>query len=286
MKPGSANLGLLQDFTQKVADDSDAWLIGHQCSPYHKKTSFYPFATGIRHVALNLEGHEESDAQINRLEGFLMQNGLSLQEMIPLFAGILNINLEGSSYHQSPYSLEQQLEKIVNAIITIYLERAKKQPLLLIFEDLHWMDDYSLHVLQQLIRQSPVSRILAVFSFRPDFEIPWRMQRHLIPISLTNLSVVADAIRDCSRRGELVLDCFAGSAIQVRQYDLEAAAAEAGVQVPGALREEWPCAATQKMNAVKNGSSTHASVRLKFWRSPAEIRALQKTCRGLNPCDK
>jgi class 3 adenylate cyclase len=187
---GGAGVGksrLLYEFVKEVANESDVWLIMNQCSPYHKKTAFYPFVQGIKREALNLEGHENSSEQINRLEGFLLQNGLSLEDMIPIFASIMNIDLEGSRYQNSPYSLEQQQEKIANSIISFILERVKKQPLLITFEDLQWIDEFSLQVLHKLIQQSPTVQLLVVMSFRPEFTVPWRMQAHLVPISLTNL---------------------------------------------------------------------------------------------------
>ena len=72
---------------------------------------------------------------------------------------------------------EQQKQKTLPALLTILLRIAVQQPVLLIMEDLHWVDPSTLECLSLLVDQGSPSRILALFTFRPDFSRPGRGAR-------------------------------------------------------------------------------------------------------------
>src|SRR5215471_1924171 len=55
-------------------------------------------------------------------------------------------------------------------------------------EDLHWVDPSTLEWLSLLVDQGPTARILAVFTFRPDFRPPWTGRSHLTQITLHRLT--------------------------------------------------------------------------------------------------
>ncbi len=187
---GEAGVGkskLVGSLLAHVAEDSEAWFLPHECSPYHRKTAYYPFAKTIKTRALQLSGGESEADIIARLEGFLIQYGLNLDEVLPLFAGWLSISLANSSYRPSPYSPEQQKKKITESLLSMMIQRAREQPVLMLFEDLHWIDDASLIVLDKLMQQSPSIQMLAILTYRPEFRPSWRLQPHIVPMTLTRL---------------------------------------------------------------------------------------------------
>src|SRR5262249_26036798 len=61
-------------------------------------------------------------------------------------------------------------------------------PVLLVMEDLHWVDPTTLELLTLLVDQGPTARILALFTFRPDFSPPWTGRSHLTQVTLHRLS--------------------------------------------------------------------------------------------------
>ena len=74
---------------------------------------------------------------------------------------------------------EQQKQKTLHALLTILLRIAAQQPVLFIMEDVHWVDPSTLELLTLLVDQGPTARILALFTFRPDFSPPWTGRSHL-----------------------------------------------------------------------------------------------------------
>jgi predicted ATPase len=125
----------------------------------------------LERVALRFEREESPDQKRRKLEGFLVQYGLPL----------------AADYAALTWSPEQQKQKTLQALLTILLRIAAQQPVLFIMEDLHWVDPTTLELLSLLVDQGPTSRILALFTFRPDFSPPWTGRSHLTQVTFNRL---------------------------------------------------------------------------------------------------
>jgi predicted ATPase len=81
----------------------------------------------------------------------------------------------------------QQKQQTLQALLTILLRIATQQPVLLVMEDLHWVDPTTLEFLTLLVDQGPTARILALWTFRPDFSPPWTGRSHVTLVTLPRL---------------------------------------------------------------------------------------------------
>jgi predicted ATPase len=176
----------VQVLREQVATEPQAWLTPCQCSPYHQNSALYRMIGLLERVALRFEREESSQQKVNKLEGFLVQYGLSLAEAVPLFATLLSLPLP-ADYAPLTVSPEQQKQRTLQAILTILLRIATQQPVLLVMEDLHWVDPSTLEMLSLLVDQGPTARILALLTFRPDFSPPWTGRSHLTQVTVTRL---------------------------------------------------------------------------------------------------
>ena len=186
---GEAGIGksrLVQVLQAHVAAEPQAWLTPCQCSPYHQHTALYPLIDLLERVALRFEREESSPQKLRKLEGFLVQYGLPLAEAVPLFAALLSLPLP-ADYTALTVSSEQQKQQTLHALLTIFVRIATQQPVLLIMEDLHWVDPSTLEFLSLLVDQGPTARILALLTFRPDFTPPWAGRAHLTQVTLPRL---------------------------------------------------------------------------------------------------
>jgi tetratricopeptide (TPR) repeat protein len=186
---GEAGIGksrLVQVLKEYVAAEPQAWLTPCQCLPYYQNTALYPLIELLERVALRFEREESPQHRLSKLEGFLVQYGLPLQEAVPLFAALLSLPLT-ADYAPLNVSPEQQKQKTLHAILTILLRVAAQQPLLFVMEDLHWVDPSTLELLSLLVDQGPTARILVLLTFRPDFSPPWTGRSHLTQITLPRL---------------------------------------------------------------------------------------------------
>src|SRR5262249_1540338 len=158
---------LVQVLTEQVASEPQAWLTPCQCSPYHQQSALYPLIELLERVALRLAREESPQHKLRKLEGFLVQYGLPLAEVGPLFAAPLALPLPGD-YAPLTMSPQGQKHQTLHAFVTILLRIAAQQPVLFVMEDLHWVDPTALELLSLLVDQGPTARILALFTCRPD----------------------------------------------------------------------------------------------------------------------
>ena len=187
---GEAGIGksrLVQVLQEHVAAEPQAWLTPCQCSPYHQHTALYPLIDLLERVALRFDREESPQQKVGKLEGFLVQYGLPLTEAVPLFAALLSLPLP-ADYAPVTVSPEQQKQQTLQALLTILLRIAAQQPVLFVMEDLHWVDPSTLELLSLLVDQGPTARILALWTFRPDFSPPWTGRSHLTQVTLHRLA--------------------------------------------------------------------------------------------------
>jgi TOMM system kinase/cyclase fusion protein len=186
---GEAGIGksrLVEVLKEQVAAEPQAWLTPCQCSPYYQSTALYPLIDLLERVVLRFEREESPKQKLSKLEGFLVQYGLPLAEAVPLFAALLSLPLI-ADYVPLTVSPEQQKQRTLHALLTILLRIAAQQPVLLIMEDLHWVDPSTLELLSLVVDQGPTARILALFTCRPDFRPPWTGRSHLTQVTLPRL---------------------------------------------------------------------------------------------------
>ena len=171
---GEAGIGksrLVKALTE-YASAQQAWFTHFQCSPYYQHTAFYPVIDLLERIVLRFERQDSLTQKLTKVEGFLVERGLPLAETVPLFCSLLSIPL-GAEYVSPGMPAEQQKRQTMRALMTIPFRRAEKQPVMLIFEDLHWIDPTTLEYLNMLVDAIPTAPILAVFTCRPDFDPPW-----------------------------------------------------------------------------------------------------------------
>jgi TOMM system kinase/cyclase fusion protein len=186
---GEAGIGksrLVQVLKEQVATEPQAWLTPCQCSPYHQHSALYPMIDLLERVALRFEREESPPQKLRKLEGFLVQYGLPLAETVPLLAVLLSLPLT-ADYVPLVLAPEQQKRQTLHALLTILLRIATQQPMLFVMEDLHWVDPTTIEFLTLLVDQGPTARILALWTFRPDFSPPWTGRAHLTQLTLPRL---------------------------------------------------------------------------------------------------
>lgn len=157
-----------------------------QCSPYTQHTAFSPLIVLLEGTVLRCDPDASPAQKFHRLEATAQQYGLPVAEVVPLFAALLSVPLP-ATYAPLALSPEQQKQRTFQALLTLFTRLAAQQPLLLVMEDLHWVDPSTLEWLSLLVDQGPTSPILIVGTARPDFTPPWSGRAHCTQLTLTRL---------------------------------------------------------------------------------------------------
>src|SRR5436305_590410 len=151
-------------------------------SPYTQGSPLQPVVALLRQVFLRREGVPPLD----QLAGALGELGLA--ETVPFLASLLDVPLD-ERHPAPPLSPERQREKTLEALVALVLATAERQPLVLLIEDLHWLDPTTLDCLDLLIDQMASSPLLLLLTLRlHTLEALWRPRAHLSQITLTSLT--------------------------------------------------------------------------------------------------
>src|SRR5262245_24404342 len=183
---GEAGIGksrLVQVLKDHLAGEPHM-LLECRCSPYHTNSALYP-VIDLWHRVLRFETTEAPADKLGKIEQMLAQHHLPLTETVPLFAALLSLPAEG--YPALALTPERQKQKTLEALLALLVERATQETLLLIVEDLHWVDPSTLEFLSLLVEQGPAARMLTLCTFRPQFTPPWPPRAHIAQLTLTRL---------------------------------------------------------------------------------------------------
>ena len=160
--------------------------IAFRCSPYHTNSAFYPIIDHVQR-ALGWQPEDTAETHLEKLERGLEGTRLPLEEAVPLMASLLSVPWPEGRYPALTLSPVQQKQHIQDTLVAWLLEEAERDPMLAVWEDLHWADTSTLETLQLFVEQGPTTTLLSVLTFRPEFEPPWPMRSHVTPITLNRL---------------------------------------------------------------------------------------------------
>ena len=175
----------LVDTLRREARAEGLTRITFRCSPYHTNSALYPVVEHWKRLA-GWQPEDDGLARLAKLENSLAPYRLPREEAVPLFASLMSLPL-GDGYPRLDLTPEQLKEQTEDALVALTLEEAEWQPLLKVWEDVHWADPSTLDVLGQLIDQAPTAPLLVVLTFRPEFTPPWPARSHVKPLTLGRL---------------------------------------------------------------------------------------------------
>jgi TOMM system kinase/cyclase fusion protein len=185
---GEAGIGksrLVHVLTERVVD-AGAPRLTLRCSPYHTNSPLYPV---IEHLQRVLHWHREAppETRLTTLEQAVQGVRLPLAEVVPLVATLLSLPVP-ERYPPLTLSPQRQKQQTQEALVAWLLAEAAQQPVLAIWEDLHWADPSTLELLGLLLDQAPTARLLLVLTARPEFRPPWAPRSYVTPLTLTRLT--------------------------------------------------------------------------------------------------
>jgi DNA-binding winged helix-turn-helix (wHTH) protein/class 3 adenylate cyclase/tetratricopeptide (TPR) repeat protein len=185
---GEAGIGksrIARALQDRLAGGAHAALIYH-CSPHHRDTALYPIVTQLARAA-GMRRNDRPDVKLRKLEAVLAYTGEWSPEQVALFAALLSI--PGGDRYRLPDLTPQQIkERTLGALLDMTRRLCAVQPVLAVFEDLHWIDPTSLEQLSHAVEEIPGWPLLLVATARPEFAPPWPNHWHTAAMALTRLA--------------------------------------------------------------------------------------------------
>ena len=155
------------------------------CSPYYQDSALYPFVDQLGRAS-GLSADDPPAARLEKLEA-LLGHAAAPEEDVAFIADLLS--LPASDRHPPPnLSPQRKKERILEALIRQLDSLARQRPVLMVFEDAHWVDPTSRELLDLTIERVRNLPVLLVVTFRPEFEAPWAGQPQVTMLTLIALT--------------------------------------------------------------------------------------------------
>jgi len=194
-EPGIGKSRLTETLRLRVAE-APHFCLRYQCSPYHTNSSLYPIVSQLEHAAGFMRG-DTTEQKLDKLDAVLARNSAVVDEVAPLFAAMLSIPT-GDRYPRVDLTAMRQKEKTIEALADQVILISRERPVLVIIEDVHWVDPSTYEALDILIERTRDTSSLVVITYRPEFIPPWTGRGHVSQFSLNRLSgrQVAEMVRN------------------------------------------------------------------------------------------
>jgi class 3 adenylate cyclase/predicted ATPase len=183
--PGMGKSRLIVALCNELAEE-DCRTLSFQCSAYHTSSAWYPV---IRHLedAAGISSEATPDDKLDKLEEFVDRHVKEQRDsIVPLLAALLSVPT-GDRYPPLELIPQQQKNRTFTALLTLLQAQSKQQPVILVFEDIHWIDPTSLALLERLRDRVRSWRSLVVASFRSEYALAWPDQPHITSLGIKRL---------------------------------------------------------------------------------------------------
>lgn len=137
---------------------------------YGKATPYLPVLDLLK-TYFQIENVDEHRTIRERVIGKLLALDRALEPTLPAFLALLDVPVEDTSW--DALDARQRRQRILDAVKQIFLRESQVQPLLLVFEDLHWIDSETQTLLDNLVESVPTASLLLLVNYRPEYEHRW-----------------------------------------------------------------------------------------------------------------
>jgi len=169
-------------------NSNDYQLVVARCHAYGELSTFSPIVDVLQRV-IGLTSSLSVDEKRKKLHNFLEREKIDIEEAFPLFATFLGLPLSARD-RDIVISPQKRKVRIIELVTELLLRSSNQIPMLLIVEDLHWVDPSTLELLNYLINEIQNNKIYAIFTCRPSFTIPWQESESINILHLENLEQV------------------------------------------------------------------------------------------------
>jgi class 3 adenylate cyclase/predicted ATPase len=183
-EPGIGKSRLVREMRERLAEERHIRLV-YQCSPHHTTSPLHPVIEQLERAAA-FARDDAADAKIDKLETLSARGTEKLDEAVPLIAALLGVPT-GERYALPEMTPQRQKQRTLEALVDQLDELAAEQPVLLAYEDVHWIDPTTQELLGLTIERIQRLPVFLVVTFRPEFAPPWLGQPHVSWLALARL---------------------------------------------------------------------------------------------------
>ena len=156
------------------------------CSPFYAKSALHPVLEQLERAA-GIQRNDLPEVKLEKLKGLLGRATGRVQEATAVLAPLLSIPTDEGA-PQLDLTPQQRKAKAFEILNEQLLGLAEHQPVLLIVDDMQWMDPSSLELFHRVLERVPHLPVMALLIFRPEFRAPWADRPDVTRLELMRLS--------------------------------------------------------------------------------------------------
>jgi len=145
------------------------------CSPQHTDSALHPIISQMERAS-GFAHDDTTQVKLDKLDALLAQSFTPRQDAA-LFADMLSLPNDGR-YPTLDLAPQQRRQRTIEALTAQAETLSRSNPVLMIFEDLHWIDPTSLEALGRTVDRLRTLGVLLILTYRPEFEPPWIGERN------------------------------------------------------------------------------------------------------------
>jgi class 3 adenylate cyclase len=151
---------------------------------YGKATPYFPVIDLLKRYC-HMDDGDDARTIRAKVTGQVVTLDETLQDTLPALLALLDAVPEDSPFlHLDP---AQRRQRTLDALKRVLLRESQVQPLLLVFEDLHWIDSETQALLDSLVESLPTARLLLLVNYRPEYQHGWGSKTYYTQLRLDPL---------------------------------------------------------------------------------------------------
>jgi len=182
-EPGIGKSRLTAALMEQLANEPHTRL-RYFCSPQHMDSALYPIISQMERAA-GFTHDDTPQTKLDKLDALLAKSFTPPQDLA-LLADMLSLPKDGR-YPTLELDPQQRRQKTLEALDAQIAARAQPKPVLMIFEDAHWIDPTSLEAIGRMVDRLTTLGVLLVVTYRPEFEPPWIGRPYVTALTLNRL---------------------------------------------------------------------------------------------------
>ena len=182
-EPGIGKSRLTAALMERLAPEPHTRL-RYFCSPQHADSALYPIISQMERAA-GFRHDDTAESKLDKLDALLAQSFTPRQDAA-LLAEMLSLPNDGR-HPILELTPQQRRQKTLEALTGQLETLSQPIPVLMIFEDVHWIDPTSLEVLGRTVDRLRTLRVLLTITYRPEFEPPWIGRPYATALNLNRL---------------------------------------------------------------------------------------------------
>ncbi len=170
---GEAGIGksrLLRAFAERLIED-DHMSLTFQCTPYHQNNALYPLVERLRRLA-GIAGDDPPVVGLAKMRGLFRNSAIDSEDALRLFAPLLSVKTVDQE--KARVTPQADMDRLLDVLLQETEAMAARKPVLMMVEDLHWIDPTSLEFLQRLSQRLGEMQLLLILTVRPEAEARMR----------------------------------------------------------------------------------------------------------------